>query len=445
MTFFPACFRVIKFSSSFGDQTEKMVLEISRPSVNDHGHSFREHRRVAGPPTDTLASAREGVATVSRLEVQADDIGCVQCVQFCPYSGAEQLLVTGSDQHGKLSLFRVRVSHAPVTHATSITSAGRLSCDRLQDIEMGDDINCISWSPESQCDGLVATVKLAVSLFNQKEVHIVTVRLKHRSLLLDNAATEQSPMTDTTAGNEASGGEGNDSSSKISNKNDEVAEVEHLERQVCEQLVSDLHQSTPVTDVAFEPNQGLHLASVGQEKLCCVWDVRDLRMICLFKLTSAGQSVRWCPTDPDRLLVGEQCGIIRIYDLPSKTPLMSFSTFTTSGLLACADWCRTNPLLIAASVGSETLFWQTSHSSLPVDQIPSNHKGTEQLAMYNDHLYATRGRPRSQVLVYNRRLGQLLLDEQVKAGAGLSWHAKSPVLALGGYRKLVLFQLNAYT
>jgi WD40 repeat protein len=351
------------------------------------------------------------VSPVGRLDVTLGDISTVNSVSFCPYPGAEQLLVCGADHKGKLIFLCVN------------TTGARVEVDRMHELELIDEITCISWSPETSCIGSQASIKIAVSLFNSKQVHVITARFRHGAML-PNAADDEESIADKAS--------------------EPWGEVEVLERRACEAPLDDKTKRAWINDIAFEPSAGEYLAAVGDDKLCVVWESRELSRVALFTLSSPGQNVRWCPSDSNRLVVGEKCGIIRMYDLVNKMPIMTFSSLS-SGPLTCIDWCRSNELLLSACIGSETLFWQTSMSGLPVDRLPSHHKGSEQLALFNANLFATRSRPRSQITVYNRRLNQMLMEEQLNAGNGLSWHAKQPVLAAGGYGKLILFQLNAYT
>lgn len=389
------------------------LSQFSQLSVNDRTKDGRNQNTFVGLVERDVQS----VAPVGRLDVRLDDIGAVNSVTFCPYPGAEQLLVVGTGDQGKVIFFRIN------------TNGAQVEFDRLEDIEVGDEITSISWSPQTQCIGSQASVKLAIGLFNQNEVHVINARFRHRALLISSEATSR-PESGVTERDDKSG--------------EEWAEVELLERKVCEQALMDAPKRGYVKDVAFEPIEGEYLAAIASEKLCVVWETQDLRQVALFTLLSPGQNVRWCPGDSNRLVVGERSGVIRMYDLAQKVPIMMFSTLS-SAPLTCIDWCRSNELLLAACVGSETLFWQTSMSGLPINRFDSHHKESEQLALFNQNLFATRSRPRSQIAVFNRRLNQVLLEEQLNSGNGLSWHAKQPILVAGGYGKIVIFQLNAYT
>lgn len=81
-------------------------------------------------------------------------------------------------------------------------------------------------------------------------------------------------------------------------------------------LQSDLNSSSPVVDVvylrqhsdfindiAFEPINGQTLASVSDDCSCCLWSVSETgaRLAAQLTLTSAGVSVKWHNSDPNKV------------------------------------------------------------------------------------------------------------------------------------------------
>lgn len=191
-----------------------------------------------------------------------------------------------------------------------------------------------------------------------------------------------------------------------------------------------------INDIAFEPLNGELLASTGDDKVCYIWHTATGDLYSMFKLTSAGMSVKWHTFEPNKLMVAEKKGVIRFYDVETKSAILSFSC---DRLLLSADWCRSNNFLIGSTAGPDNVFWNTAQSSYPTDRIKAHIKNGEQFAFYDDNVYASRGKPNSQLLVQNRRTGQILFDREIKAGRGLSWHLKYPLLAVGAHNRVIIY------
>ena len=313
----------------------------------------------------------------------------VNVVHFCPFEhNANLLIYQSSEEIGKLSVFLVDFNK------------GQFKSEFLEDIVVGGQVHKIAWSPQTSVQistdlrARSGLIKLAVTLFHLNEIQFL-------SLTVEPAIGEQ---------------------------NDETQAREFDVKRCSEQIAHCIN------DISFEPINGELLASTGDDKVCYIWNTATGDLYSMFKLTSAGMTVKWHQLEPNKLLVAEKKGLIRFYDVSTKSAILSFSC--DSSLLLSADWCRSNNFLIACTSGANNVFWNTAQSSYPTEKIKGHIKFGEQFAFFDDNIYASRGKPNSQLLVQNRRSGQILFDKELKAGRGLSWHLKYPILAVGAYNKV---------
>lgn len=202
-----------------------------------------------------------------------------------------------------------------------------------------------------------------------------------------------------------------------------------------------------INDCAFEPLRGDQVASVGDDKKCRLWNTDVDKEECyeraVLPLTSAGMSVKWNPVEPGKLLVAEQSGTIRMYDALALQPILSLRTLNTGGLLAC-DWSVLNPSIIGAVVGSKWFVWDATKSTLPEANGPA-HAGTAtefRWSRSDEHTFATRGRPGNEAVVFNARTSKEVLAVDTRLGRGLSWCSSMPVCAVGGDRKIYVYNVD---
>lgn len=314
----------------------------------------------------------------------------VNVVHFCPFEhNANLLIYQSAEEIGKLSIFLIDFTN------------NQFRSEFLEDIVVGGQVHRIAWSPQTsvQTSADIKTksglIKLAVTLFHLNEIQFLSSTIE-------------------SAGD----------------PHDESQSREFEVRRCSEQIAHCIN------DIAYEPISGELLASTGDDKVCYIWNTASGDLYSMFKLTSAGMSVKWHQFEPNKLLVAEKKGLIRFYDVSTKSAILSFFC---DNLLLSADWCRTNNFLIACTSGPNNVFWCTSQSSYPTDKIKAHIKFGEYFAFFDDNIYASRGKPNSQLLVQNRRSGQILFDKELKAGRGLSWHLKYPILAVGAYNKVTLY------
>lgn len=217
-------------------------------------------------------------------------------------------------------------------------------------------------------------------------------------------------------------------------------------------FVSDGRSSSSVTvleghlsyinDCVIEPVSGLDVASVSDDHTCCLWDLETGTQKTSIPLGSAGVSVKWNASEPNKLMVAEKNGIIRFYDLVSQQSIMSLSAGRVP--LISADWCKINALKVGAVASDDWLIWDMSKSSLPEVTDQAHSKGVCKFRWSNVHenLFATTGRPGNYINVYHMEHRKMPVSCQMQTGGGLSWHPSLPVCATGGGNKVHLWFLE---
>ncbi|XP_005109199.1 nucleoporin Nup37 [Aplysia californica] len=198
-----------------------------------------------------------------------------------------------------------------------------------------------------------------------------------------------------------------------------------------------------VNALTFDPNEGVLLASTGDDMTCRVWSVSDGTQESIFQLTSPGMSVCWHADEPFKLMVAQKDGTIRFLSLHNQQPIMSLSCGQSP--LMSADWSRHNNLLVGAVCGSEWLVFNVSVSSLPIERRPAHNEGGKHFRWSRCHesLLATCGRPGRQLKVFNTRHQQLHVSTSLPISYGLSWHLHLPLVAVGGDRAVHLWTVES--
>jgi len=343
---------------------------------------------------DLKSNSKKAITPLlNEYEIDHGTIGSsVNNVLFSPFEQSANLIIyQSSEAVGKLSVFTIDLTN------------NQFKSEFLEDIIIGSEVNNIAWSPETKIiqslDGDLKNrsglIKLAVTLSNYNEIQFISTCVEPER------------------------------------ENDESM-VKEFDVKRCSECIN--HHC--INDIAFEPINGELLASTGDDKVCYLWNTSNGDLYSMFKLTSAGMSVKWHTFEQNKLMVAEKKGLIRFYDIQTKSAILSFSC---DRLLLSADWCKVNNFLIASTCGSVNVFWNTAQSSYPTDRIKAHIKNGEQFSFFNDSVYASRGKPNSQILVQNRRTGQILFDREIKSGRGLSWHSKYPLLAVGSYNKVIIY------
>ncbi|XP_030844276.1 nucleoporin Nup37 [Strongylocentrotus purpuratus] len=193
-----------------------------------------------------------------------------------------------------------------------------------------------------------------------------------------------------------------------------------------------------INSLTFEPVKGEVIASVSDDHTCRLWGL-DGRQKAMFPLKSAGMSVCWNQSDPNKLMVAEKGGTLRFYDLVSEQPFMSLETGRPG--LMCADWSLCDPTRVGAIVSGEWMVWDITRSSQAQDsELAHGEWGKEfRWCRSSENLFATTGRPNNEAKVYHLGHHQVPVTESLPVLGGLSWHAFLPICAVGGDRRIHLF------
>uniref|UniRef100_A0A8C4QD92 Uncharacterized protein n=1 Tax=Eptatretus burgeri TaxID=7764 RepID=A0A8C4QD92_EPTBU len=198
-----------------------------------------------------------------------------------------------------------------------------------------------------------------------------------------------------------------------------------------------------VNAVAFEPTEGQQLASVGDDRTCRIWTLDGVSKAC-FPLKFSGISVCWLSNDPDKILVAEKAGVVRLYSLVDGQPLLSLES--EGATLASADWSGVANHYVGAAAGAEWLIWDLNVSSLPRQRKHAHVDGAHQFKWSRvcEGLFATTGcvgKLRGTLSIHNlaHDQGQPVLTATVPVISGLSWHHTLPLCACGGNRRIYMW------
>ncbi|GFO12359.1 nucleoporin nup37 [Plakobranchus ocellatus] len=308
--------------------------------------------------------------------------GTVQCVEFSPFEWSSQLLAVGTSSSG-VSVYSCRFQE----EGSEIK--GNIEYTRLKDFPMKCSPLCIAWSPQTSLHVLPKIMSFAVA------------------------------------------------------SDDRTLKV----------FASDMNSSNSmkilwghkgfVNALTFDPSEGIHLASTGDDMTCRVWTVVDAQQAFLFQLTSPGMAVAWHSDEPYKLMVAQKDGLIRFFSLHNQQPIQSLSC--GQGPLLSADWSRHNNLLVGAVSGSDWLVFDVSSSSLPIERRPAHAEGARLFRWSRCHesLVATCGRPGRQLKVFNTRHQQEHVNTSLKVAYSLSWHLTLPILAVGGDKAVHMWSVKS--
>ncbi|RUS90847.1 hypothetical protein EGW08_001354 [Elysia chlorotica] len=309
--------------------------------------------------------------------------GTVQCVEFSPFEWSSQLLAVGTTSSG-ISVFSCRFQEEDSEVKNNIEYT------RLRDFPLKCNPLCIAWSPQTSLHVLPKTMR-NLSIY-------LTYRLD-LDLRLD---------------------------------------LDH-ENQI---WILWGHKGF-VNALTFDPTEGTHLASTGDDLTCRVWNVAEAQQEILYQLTSPGMAVAWHGDEPYKLMVAQKDGLIRFFSLHNQQPIQSLSC-NQSPLLS-ADWSRHSNLLVGAVCGSDWLVFDVSSSSLPIERRQAHAEGARLFRWSRCHesLVATCGRPGRQLKVFNTRHQQEHVNASLKVAYSLTWHLNLPILAVGGDKAVHLWSVKS--
>jgi len=304
----------------------------------------------------------------------------VQCVEFSPFEWSCNLLAVGT-QSG-VSIFSCRFQEEDA-------EVDGIEFSRIQDFPSQCHSLAIAWSPQTSLQVLPKKICLAVSSDD-------------RTL---NVFTTDMNSTHST-------------------------------------MVFTGHKDY-VNSLTFDPNEGVLLASTGDDLTCRVWSVQEGVQESMFRLTSPGMSVCWHADEPFKLMVAQKDGTIRFLSLHNNQPIMSLSCGQSP--LMSADWSPHNNVLVGALCGSEWLVFNMSLSSLPIERRSAHSEGGRHFKWSRCHesLLATTGQPGRQLKVFNTRHQQLHVSTSLPISYSLSWHLHLPLVAVGGDRGVHLWLVES--
>ncbi|KAJ7330206.1 Nucleoporin Nup37 [Desmophyllum pertusum] len=306
----------------------------------------------------------------------------VTVVEFCPFDSSAGLIAYGGENRVSLGmcLFQEESEHSHLPV---------LQFQHITDFHHGTTVHSIAWSPKTNIQHLPYSFQFCTAGDDRKLRYFVS--------------------------------DGRDSSSVT---------------------VLEGHLSY-INDCIIEPVSGLDVASVSDDHTCRLWDLETGKEKTCIPLGSSGVSVKWNPSEPNKLMVAEKNGIVRFYDLLSQQPIMSLSAGQVP--LISADWSKTNALKVGAVAKDDWLIWDMSKSSLPevADQAHSvNGVCKFRWSNVHDNLFATTGRPGNHINVYHLEHRKIPVSCVMQTGGGLSWHPSLPVCATGGGNKVHLWFLE---
>ncbi|XP_065188210.1 nucleoporin Nup37-like [Sycon ciliatum] len=205
-----------------------------------------------------------------------------------------------------------------------------------------------------------------------------------------------------------------------------------------QQTVQSLNGHTSyVNACAYEPLEGTRVATVSDDRSCCLWDVATGQCISRLPLSSYGMAVRWHPSDPLKLMVAERQGTVTIYDLVSCQPIMTLLTMG-AGALVDADWSPVNNNLFGAVAGNHSYVWDASMGSEPQETRVVHNDGAVKFRWCRtaEQQFATLGYPPHHFKVHLTGSQKVPITQSFPVAGGLSWHPTFPLCAIGGDRQI---------
>lgn len=198
-----------------------------------------------------------------------------------------------------------------------------------------------------------------------------------------------------------------------------------------------------VNSVVYEPETGDLIASCSDDHTARMWNCTTGKSLHTFHLSSPGMSVCWHPSETGKILVAQKSGVISLYNSSSYAPILSLDA--CSAPLLSVDWCRPNPLIVAAVAFSDVVYFDLSRPSLPSERKTVHGEGARivKFSRSTDSLVATVGKPGCTLKVIQHRAALTLVSTQKKViGGGCSWHLRLPYLAVGNDRQVDLYKFS---
>ncbi|KAK7598173.1 hypothetical protein V9T40_006408 [Parthenolecanium corni] len=187
-----------------------------------------------------------------------------------------------------------------------------------------------------------------------------------------------------------------------------------------------------INDICFDKESSVDtLASVSDDCTCRLWSIKDLKSNVIFFLESPGMGVRWSADEPNKILVAEKKGIIRLYNVEQEQPVLSLESDVFP--LNNVDWSPSNHCKVASVARGYLLVWDTSKSCYPVMKQLIHAEGSKHVRFcnQNENIVATIGSPGHTLNVTNLKTKFPINVAKLKLSSNVSWHYRLPYVCVG--------------
>ncbi|KAL1122530.1 hypothetical protein AAG570_002861 [Ranatra chinensis] len=199
-----------------------------------------------------------------------------------------------------------------------------------------------------------------------------------------------------------------------------------------------------VNSISYQP-AGEYLASASDDLTCRVWTVEnDYQPYCKFYLQTPGMEVRWHSSERGKLLVGEKCGTICLYNIGRETAIMSIRTPASSGPLMSFDWAPTNQHSVVALCGQFIVLWHLMAPSSPnmVRSVNSQIGRKVRFSQLSDQKMALLGEPDHTLKLFVMNKQQVTTLANLKLSNGLTWHHHLPYVCVGVDKTISIWKIT---
>jgi len=195
---------------------------------------------------------------------------------------------------------------------------------------------------------------------------------------------------------------------------------------------------------------GLYLASTGDDHSCRIWDVNAEQEMTLLPLKSSGQAVRWHPSTlyPEIIMVAEESGTIKFYDLRSRKVTASYST--DSGPLTDADWVyepsgRPNMTQFGCVAGNHWYLWKRTETYQIGDPLVGDISFPGFIFRFSPStpsLFVTSAATTPNLTLWNQFQSKITTPAELPFSVritGLSWFSDENCVVLSGGQNKIYF------
>lgn len=187
------------------------------------------------------------------------------------------------------------------------------------------------------------------------------------------------------------------------------------------------------------------LASVSDDQSCRVWSAASNYSTAVkFCLSSAGVAVKWHMQEPNKILVAEKKGIIRLYNIRSQQSVMSVECPKMP--LTSADWSLINCHVITALSAGEIYSWdllQRPFSPTDVKQVHEDGGFKLRFSPNSEHVIASVGRPEITLKVHTSNSNVPLIESSLKMFSGMTWHHRLPYVLVASDQSVHFWKIQS--